>query len=47
MEQIQPLMDLVTCNLQQIIKYVEENKLIHEQKFLNFLDEINELSVTY
>ena len=47
MEQIQPLMDLVTCNLQQVIKYVEENKLIHEQEFLNFLDDINELSVTY
>jgi len=47
MEQIQPLMELVTCNLQQVIKYVEENKLIHEQEFLNFLDDINELSVSY
>ena len=47
MDQIQPLMDLVTCNLQQVIKYVEENKLIHEQEFLNFLDDINELSVSY
>jgi hypothetical protein len=47
MEQIQPLMDLVICNLQQVIKYVEENKLIHEQEFLNFLDDINELSVSY
>lgn len=47
MEQIQPLMDLVTCNLQQVIKYVEENNLIHEQVFLNFLDDINELSVSY
>jgi hypothetical protein len=47
MEQIQPLMDLVICNLQQVIKYVEENKLIHKQEFLNFLDDINELSVSY
>ena len=47
MEQIQPLMELVICNLQQVIKYVEENKLIHEQEFLDFLDDINELSVSY
>ena len=34
-------------NLKQIIEYAEENNLTNSQEFLNCLDEINRLSVSY
>lgn len=34
-------------NLKQIIEYAEENNLTNSQEFLDFLDEINRLSVKY
>ena len=34
-------------NLMGIIKYAEEHHLINEQEFINFLDKINELSVSH
>lgn len=34
-------------NLKQIIEYAEENNLTNTQEFLNFLDEINKISVSY
>lgn len=34
-------------NLKQIIEYAEENNLTNSQEFLDFLDEINKLSVKY
>ena len=37
----------VLHNLKQIIEYAEENNLTNSQEFLDFLDEINRLSVKY
>ena len=34
-------------NLQQTIKYAEENNLTNTQEFLDFLDIVNEISVSY
>ena len=34
-------------NLKQIIEYAEENNLTNSQEFLDFLDELNEISVSY
>lgn len=34
-------------NLMGIIKYAEEHHLTNEQEFINFLDKINELSVSH
>lgn len=36
---------IVTLN--QVIEYAEKNNLTNTQEFINFLDKINELSVTY
>ena len=47
METLQHLQDLALINLQQVINYAEENNLINEQEFLEFLDKVNELSVRY
>ena len=40
-------MQLVINNIEQIIRYAEENKDTNKQEFLDFLDKINELSVSY
>lgn len=34
-------------HVEQIIEYAEENNLTNSQEFLDFLDEINKLSVKY
>ena len=34
-------------NLKQIIEYAEENNLTNSQEFINFLDELNKISVNY
>lgn len=33
--------------LNQVIEYAEKHNLTNTQEFINFLDKINELSVTY
>lgn len=47
MEQFQILTQRAIYNLQQAINYAENNELTNSQKFLDFLDIINELSVKY
>ena len=34
-------------NLKQTIEYAEENNLTNTQEFLDFLDELNKISVSY
>ena len=34
-------------NLNQVIKYAEDNNLTNTQTFIHFLDQINEISVRY
>lgn len=41
------LQKMVISNLQQVIEYAEKEQLTNTQEFLNFLDKINELSVSY
>ena len=41
------LQKIVIYNLQQVIEYAEQEQLTNTQEFLNFLDKINELSVSY
>ena len=40
-------METVICNLKAVINYAEENNLTNDQDFINFLDTINELSVSH
>ena len=47
MEQFQILTQQAIYNLQQAINYAENNELTNSQEFLDFLDTINGLSVTY
>lgn len=47
MEQFQIVTQRAIDNLQQAIKYAEDNELTNTQEFINFLDTINELSVRY
>ena len=47
MEQFQILTQRAIYNLQQAINYAENNELTNSQEFLDFLDTINGLSVTY
>lgn len=46
-ETLLQLQNLVLYNLQQAINYAEENNLTNTQEFLDFLDKINEISVSY
>lgn len=34
-------------NLKQVIEYAENNNLTNTQTFLNFVDQVNEISVKY
>ena len=47
METLEQLQQQVLYNLQQTIKYAEKEQLTNTQEFINFLDTINELSVSY
>lgn len=47
MEKLNIMMENVLHNLQQIIKYAEENNLTNTQEFLDFLDNVNMLSVSH
>ena len=47
MEKLNVMMENVLYNLQQVIKYAEANNLTNTQEFLDFLDIVNELSVSH
>ena len=47
MEKLTNMMEIALSNLQQSIDYAEENNLTNTQEFLDFLDIVNELSVTH
>ena len=46
-ETLLQLQTLVLHNLQQIVDYAERKQLTNTQEFLDFLDKINEISVSY
>ena len=46
-ETLLQLQNLVLYNLQQVIDYAEQEQLTNTQEFLDFLDKINEISVSY
>jgi hypothetical protein len=46
-ETLVQLQNLAVYNLQQVINYAEKEQLTNTQEFLDFLDTINGLSVTY
>ena len=47
MEKLNTMMAEALCNLQMSIDYAEENNLTNTQEFLDFLDTVNELSVSH
>ena len=47
METFQLQLENLITNLAQVIKYAEYNNLTNTQEFINFLDKINELSVSH
>ena len=47
METFQLQLENLITNLTQVIKYAEDNNLTNTQEFINFLDRINELSVSH
>lgn len=47
METLQLQLENLITNLIQVIKYAEDNNLTNTQEFINFLDKINELSVSH
>jgi hypothetical protein len=47
MDLLNYLQDSVITNLKQIIEFAEKNNLTNEQSFINFLDKVNELSVSH
>ena len=46
-ETLLQLQNLVLYNLQNVIDYAEHEQLTNTQEFINFLDKINELSVSH
>ena len=46
-ETLLQLQSLVLYNLQQVIDYAEREQLTNTQEFLDFLDKVNEISVSY
>lgn len=46
-ETLVQLADIVLYNLQQVIDYADREQLTNSQEFLDFLDKINEISVSY
>ena len=46
-ETLVQLQNLLIANLQQVIDYAEREQLTNTQEFLDFLDTINGLSVSY
>ena len=47
MEKLCIMMEEILYSLQQTINYAEENNLTNTQEFLDFLDTVNELSVSH
>lgn len=47
METLLQLQQHTTISLAKVIEYAEKNKLTNTQEFINFLDNINRLSVSY
>lgn len=47
MENLLQLQEQAMSSLQQAIDFAEKNNLHNTQEFLDFLDDINELSVSY
>ena len=47
MEKLNTMMAEALRNLQLTINYAEENNLTNTQEFLDFLDTVNELSVSH
>ena len=47
MEKLNTMMAEALRNLLQSINYAEENNLTNNQEFINFLDTVNELSVSH
>ena len=47
MTELMQMQILTLHNLQQVINYAEKEQLTNTQEFLDFLDTINELSVTH
>ena len=47
MENLNTMMEEALRNLSQSVNYAEENNLTNTQEFLDFLDKINELSVSH
>ena len=37
----------IISQTEEVIKYAEENQLTNSQEFINFLDRLNELSVSH
>lgn len=46
-ETLLQLQNLVLYNLQQVINYADHEQLTNTQEFLDFLDKLNEISVSY
>lgn len=47
METLLQIQQKALYNLKQIIEYAEENNLTNTQEFINFLDELNKISVSH
>lgn len=40
-------LQLIINQVEEAIKYAEENQLTNTQEFINFLDTLNEMSIRY
>lgn len=40
-------LQLIINQIEDVIKYAEENQLTNTQEFINFLDTLNEMSIRY
>jgi hypothetical protein len=47
METLLQIQQKTLYNLKQIIEYAEENNLTNTQEFIDFLDELNKISVSH
>lgn len=47
METLLQIQQKTLYNLEQIIEYAEENNLTNTQEFIDFLDELNKISVSH
>lgn len=44
---IEMQLQAIITQVEEVITYAETNKLTNTQEFINFLDKLNELSVSY